>query len=469
MTDTNHTELFAQAAKHAAAYRDAVGDKPQRAELSYDEMRARFAAPVPETGADASAVIDEMVALAEPGLNAPTGPRFFGWVMGGSHPAGVAADILVSAWGQNAGNHSAMPATAAVEETAAGWLLDLLDLPRQASVGFVTGGTMANFVGVAAARGEVLRRAGWDVEADGLIGAPPITILLGDDAHATVYNALRLTGLGARSAQLIETDNNGAMIPAAIEKAIAQASGPTLVIAQAGQLNTGAFDPFNVIMDAAHDTGSWVHVDSAFGLWARAAEDRRHLTQGLERADSWAVDGHKWLQTPYDCGYAIVKNAEAHRRAMSISTSYLPASGEAERDPSQLVPELSRRARGFATWAIIKTLGREGIADLISRSCAYARRFADRMAREPDIAVVNDVVLNQVAIRFGTDRNDKEADQLTDALIARTRADGVCFVGPAAWRGQQVVRISVTNGATTQDDIDVSADALVSAWRAVTA
>lgn len=459
--------LFARAAEIGAAYRDQIAETPQRPDATYVEMRARFTGPVPETGGDPAAILEEMVALAAPGLNATTGPRFFGWVIGGSHPAGVAADMVVSAWGQNAGNHAGMPAASAVEAQAADWLLDLLDLPRSASVGFVTGATMANFVGVAAARGEILRRAGWNVEADGLIGAPPITVILGDDAHATVYNALRLAGLGAGRAILVPTDANGAMIASEAEKIIAAAEGPTLVVAQAGQLNTGAFDPFPAIADALAGKNAWLHVDGAFGLWARAADDLKHLAKGLERADSWAVDGHKQLQTPYDCGYAIVKHPDAHRRAMSIETSYLPPSSAAERDPSQLVPELSRRARGFATWATIKAFGRQGVADMVSGCCALARRLAGRLNQEPDIRVVHDVILNQVAIRFGTDRDPADADALVDALIAKTRADGVCFVGPANWRGERIVRVSVSSYVTTQADIDRTADALIAAWRAV--
>lgn len=460
-------QLFTQAAAHAIRYRTHVADGPQRPSQTFLQSRAHFTEAVPETGQDPQTLIDALVKGAEPGLHAMTGPRFFGWVIGGSHPVGVAADWLASAWGQNTGNHVATPAAAAVEAVAAGWLLDLLDLPREASVGFVTGATVANFVGLAAARGEVLRRAGWDVEAAGLFGAPPITVLIGDDAHTTVFSALQFLGLGHDRVRRVKTDAQGCMITADFAAAIDAVSGPVIVILQAGQINTGAFDPFAEIIPLARAKGAWVHVDGAFGLWARATPARRGKAQGIDLADSWATDGHKWLQTPYDSGYAIVRDEAAHRRAMTIAASYLPPTQEGERDPSHYVPELSRRARGFATWAIIKHLGRAGIAEMVERHCRVARLMADRFKNEQGIAVLNDVVLNQMLLRFGADEPAETSDRLTQQTITRIQQDGVCFAGGAKWRGAQVLRLSVISWGTTEAEGAAAADAICAAWRVV--
>lgn len=412
-------------------------------------------------------MIDTLVALSEPGLNAMCGKRFFGWVIGASHPVGVAADWLTSAWGQNAGNHQAAPAAAAAETVAATWILDILDLPRESSVGFVTGATIANFVCLASARGEVLRKAGWDVEANGLFGAPPISVIIGDDAHATVFSALKFLGLGHDRVDRIATDTQGCMIVAEGLAAIRNISGPAIVILQAGQINTGGFDDFAALIEAAHAVGAWVHVDGAFGLWARACPDRAALTDAVDAADSWATDGHKWLQTPYDCGYAIVRHEDAHRRAMTIAASYLPMAQDGERDPSHYVPELSRRARGFATWAMLKHLGRQGVAEMVDRHCRCARIIADRLRVEDGVEVMNDVELNQVMVRFGVDDAGDIADQCTRDTIAQIRHDGIIFAGGALWRGRQVMRISVVSWGTTETEALLAAEAIVSAWQVV--
>src|SRR5579859_523752 len=371
--------LLQQAARLAAEYRAGVNDSA--AALPYAAMRDAFDSPTPERGAPAGEIIDDLARRSTPGLRAMAGPRFFGWVIGASHPVGVAADWLTSAWGQNAGNHEAAPAAAAAETVAAKWLLDLLDLPRDASVGFVTGATIANFVCLAAARGAVLRQAGWNVEANGLFGAPPINVVIGDDAHTSVFSALQFLGLGHDRVLRVPTDAQGRMVADDLARFLARCSGPTIAIAQAGQLNTGAFDPIEAVVAAARQAGAWVHVDGAFGLWARACPETAHLAAGFEAADSWATDGHKWLQTPYDCGYAIVRDAEAHRSAMTIAASYLPPVAEGDRDPSHYVPELSRRARGFATWAMIRHLGRDGIAAMVAEHCRLARVLADQIGR----------------------------------------------------------------------------------------
>ncbi len=458
--------LFRAAAFHAQRFRSSVGDRLQRPELSYRDMRTLFDEPTPETGAPAGAVIDSLVQKAERGLQMATGPRFFGWVIGASHPVGVAADMLTGVWGQNCGNHEAAPAASAAEEVAARWLLDLLDLPRTCSVGFVTGGTAASLVGLAAARSAVLRRAGWDVEKDGLFGAPPIRVVIGDDAHTTVFLALQVLGLGHDRVVRVPTDRDGRMTAAGFRDAMEGCHGPSIAVLQAGQLNTGAFDSFAELIPLARERDAWVHVDGAFGLWARACPSRAPLAAGAEAANSWAVDGHKWLQTPYDTGYAIVRDADAHRRAMTAAASYLPAEEGDDRDPSHLVLELSRRARGFATWAVIRHLGRQGIADMVEGHCRIARRMAEALAREPGIAVENEVCLNQAVVSFGAGEAPDRRDALTASVIRRLQRDGECFVGGARWRGRHVMRLSVISAATTEADADRSVAAIVDAWRA---
>jgi glutamate/tyrosine decarboxylase-like PLP-dependent enzyme len=464
MERTAFENLLRAIAAATADYRAEDATRPHRPDISYGQALARFDAPTPERGASEEAVIAELMERAKGGLAAMTGPRFFGWVIGATEPAGVAADWLASAWAQNTGNAAATPATSAIEEISGRWLLDLLGLPRESSVGFVTGATMANFTCLAAARSEVLRRAGWDVEASGLFGAPPINVVLGEEAHSTIFSALRYLGLGAKRVVSVGVNQEGVMRADAFANAMRKLDGPTIVITQAGHINSGGFDPIEDIIPIARDKGGWVHVDGAFGLWARAASDLKHLAAGFELADSWGTDGHKWLQTPHDCGYAIVRYAEAHRRAMTIAASYLPAGGE--RHPADYAPELSRRARGLPTWAMIKALGREGIAAMVSRHCAQARRFAEALRQDPSIEILNDVVLNQIAVRLGRDMDGERSDALTLKTIERIQREGECFVGGALWRSRQIIRISVIGAPTTDADIDRSADAILSAWRA---
>jgi len=470
MQITAVADLFARAAEHAADFRIALPKRIQRPQQTYAQALAAFDSATPEAGTEARAVLDDLVARATPGLHAMAGPRFFGWVIGNSHPMGVAADFLTAAWGQNVGNHTASPAGAACETVAARWLLDLLDLPREASVGFVTGATVASFVGLAAARSEVLRRIGWDVEADGLFGAPPITVLIGAEAHITVFSALQFLGLGRARVTKIAVDRQGAMLPEAFAAAMrdAESDPAVIVITQAGQLNTGAFDPQDAIIDAARrHKNVWVHVDGAFGLWARACPTRAALAAGVDRADSWATDGHKWLQTPYDCGFAIVRDAEAHRRAMTIAASYLPPVAAGERDPSHFVPELSRRARGFATWSMLRHLGRDGIAAMVERHCRYAAMLASLLSDEKGVAILNDVVLNQVIVRFGADMTPEAGDAATAQTVTAIQRDGTCFAGTAQWQGRTVMRLSVSGGSTCENDVLRSAEAIIKAWRGV--
>ncbi|HEX6866379.1 MAG TPA: pyridoxal-dependent decarboxylase [Caulobacteraceae bacterium] len=454
-----HRVLFGRALAHANRFRDGVDVRPPWP-LEGPALEALFEGPTPEQGEDGAAVIDALAAAAEPGLAAAAGPNFFGWVIGSSHPVGVAADMMTSAWGQNAGNHMCSPAAAAAERVAARWLLDILRLPETCSVGYVTGATMAGFVCLAAARGAVLRRVGWDVEARGLTGAPPVRVFVGADAHITIISALRYLGLGSRPTR-VPTDGQGRMSAAALTQALAAGEGPAIVVAQAGQINTGAFDPFGEIAAACRAHGAWLHVDGAFGLWARAVPEFERLVAGLEEADSWSVDGHKWLQLPYDSGFAIVKHREAHQRAMSVSASYLPAADEDTYDPGQFVPELSRRARGFACWAMLKALGRDGIARMVRGHCAMTRRLAERLAAEPGIEVLNEAHLNQLVVAFGGD------DELTRAVIARLRAENEQLALGAVWKGRWALRISIISAPLTVDDVDLLGEAIVRAWRRV--
>lgn len=459
MRDAGLAALYARVAEYAAHRRAGDGERRHAPDLSYEAQVKRFALDLSREGAPAEQVINELIDIAEPGLAAMTGPRFFGWVIGGSNPVGVAADWLTSAWGQNTANHFATPSASAAEAAAAAALLELMDLPRESSVGFVTGATMAGFTCLAAARSEMLRRAGWDLESEGMAGSPPITVILGAEAHSTIFAGLKYLGFGERRLMTVDVDANGAILADAAVAAIHSVSGPVIVIAQAGHINSGSFDPFREIAAACRAKNAWLHIDGAFGLWSRATETHRKLGEGIELADSWSVDGHKWLQTPYDSAYAIVKHREAHVRAMQIAASYLPSAGSGVRVPADYVPELSRRARGFATWAMIRLLGRRGIAEMVSQHCALARRMA-RILSAAGAEILNDVVLNQVAVHFGSDAE-------TQAVIAKVQADGVCFVGGAHWRGRQVMRVSVTNENTTEADVNRSAAAMLAAWNAV--
>lgn len=460
-----HRRLFARALEHANRFRDRVADRPPWPAVTGVQLLSQFDGPLPEEGEDPVAVIDALTAAAEPGLSGTTGPRFFGWVIGASDPVGVAADMLTSAWGQNAGNYACSPAAAAAEQVAAKWLLDLLHLPAESSVGFVSGATIANFTCLAAARNAVLARVGWDVEVEGLAGAPRIRVFLGEDAHVTVFAGLRYLGLGTRATR-IATDAEGRMDAGALAAALAAATGPAIVIAQAGQINTGAIDPLPEIARLSRQHGAWLHVDGAFGLWALVVPEFAAMAAGIDEADSWAVDGHKWLQLPYDSGFAIVRDREAHRRAMSITASYLPTTAGGDHDPGQFVPELSRRARGFAVWAQLRALGRQGVVEMVWRHCELARRLATRLAAEPGVHVLNTVHTNQVIANFGEGTAD-ERSALTRAVIERLHADDICLAGGADWRGLWVLRMSVISGPLTETDIDRLVAAIRAAWHHV--
>ena len=404
-------------------------------------------------------VVEALARSAAPGLTASAGPRYFGFVTGGATPAALAADWLASAWDQNSFSAISSPAAAVVEEVAAGWLLDLLSLPRTASVGFTTGAQMANVVGLAAARHALLSSEGWDVEERGLSGAPSLRVFAGEEAHVTVFRALRLLGFGRVAVEVVPADGQGRMDGSALASALANGEGPAIVCAQAGNVNSGAFDPLVEIVAAAREHGAWVHIDGAFGLWAAACPSLAALCAGAADADSWATDGHKWLNVPYDCGVVAVRNPEHHRAAMAMTAAYLVAGGAGERSNSDFVPEASRRGRGFAVYAALRSLGRDGVAELVERNCALARRLAAGVAEVSGIEVLNDVVLNQVLLRFGA------KDALTDEVISRVQADGTCWVGGTLWQGVAAMRVSVSNWSTTEADIDRSVEAIVRAAR----
>jgi glutamate/tyrosine decarboxylase-like PLP-dependent enzyme len=442
--------------------RKILEDAAARAIRYLDGIGARSVAPSPEAVAaldgfderlpDRPTAPAEVLALLDrvgsPATMAVAGPRFFGFVMGGSLPATLAANWLAGAWDQNSALWKPTPATARIEAVALGWLLDVLALPADSAGAFVTGGTMANFTALAAARHAVLKRAGWNVEADGLVGAPPIAVIVGDEAHPTLFKSLGLLGLGRSRVTRVGVDGQGRMRA----DALPQIAGPAIVCTQAGNVNSGAFDPVGEICARVAGSGAWVHVDGAFGLWAAAAPSLAHLATGIERADSWATDAHKWLNVPYDSGLAFVRDGAALQAAMAITAEYLPTES-AFRNPSDFTPELSRRARGVEVWAALRSLGRSGIAGLVERCCRHARRFAEGL-RAAGFEVLNEVVLNQVVVAFG----DAET---TTRVIEAIQSEGTCWCGITVWQGRTGMRISVSSWATTEADVEKSLEAII--------
>ena len=447
----------------ARAYIASRADRPVWPATTLAALRDALGGALPADPIHCKDVIDALARAAEPGLVTTTGPRYFGFVTGGALPATVAAEWLTAVWDQPAGLYVLSPAASVVEEVAAGWLIDLLGLPAGASVGFVTGCHMANFTALAAARHELLRRAGWDVEAEGLQGAPRLRVIVGDEVHVSVIGALRMLGIGSRQIERVAADGEGRMKPEALEAALAGAQGPTIVCAQAGNVNSGAFDPVDAIADLTSRHQAWLHVDGAFGLWAAASSALRHHVRGIDRADSCATDAHKWLNVPYDSGLVFTAHPAAHRAAMSLSAAYLVRSAEEPREPMDWTPESSRRARGFAVYAALRSLGRSGVADLVDRCCRLARRFADRLQQEPTIQILNEVVLNQVLVRVVPPVGD--AGAATREALRLVQEERVCWLGGSRWRGMDAMRISVSNWSTTEDDIDRSADSIIWAAR----
>jgi glutamate/tyrosine decarboxylase-like PLP-dependent enzyme len=453
VAEVNERELLHRTADHAADFIETLGERPIRAEVGVDELIAALGGPLPEAGTEDDAVVDSLVEAAEPGLVGMASGRYFGFVIGGAVPAALAADWLTSAWDQNPGLYAAGPAAAVAEEVARGWLAELLGLPPDVSVAYVTGCQMAHVTALAAARHHVLAQAGWDVAAEGLAGSPPIRVVVGAKRHVTIDRALRLLGIGANALHVVPADDQGRMLVGELPDL---GGAPTIVCGQAGEVNTGAFDEFDAIADAAEAGEAWFHLDGAFGLWAAASPELAELMRGGDRADSWATDAHKWLNVPYDSGIAFCAHEDAHRAAMSVTASYLVQAKDGRmRDSVDWTPEFSRRARGFPIYAAIRSLGRSGIADLVERCCANARLFGE-LLEAGGATILNDVVLNQVLVRFG----DGEE---TRAVIARVQQEGTCWLGGTDWLGEHAMRISVSNWRTTADDIERSAAAVLAA------
>lgn len=437
------------ALEHAQRWLASLDERAVPPQVQVEDLVERLGRALPDGPQDPAAVVEHLATALEPGLTAMPSGRFYGMVIGGTHPAALAADWLTSAWDQNAGLARLTPAATATEVVASAWLLDLLGLPPECAVGFVTGGTMANFTGLAAGRDEVLRRAGWDVASRGLVGSPGVRVLVGAERHDTVDLALRYLGLGAPEA--VAADEEGCLVVADLERALGEHDAPTLVCLQAGNVHSGAYDPFAEAVAAAHRHGAWVHVDGAFGLFAAAAPAYQHLTAGIEGADSWATNAHKTLNVPYDCGIAVVRDPVAVRAAMGMHGDYLIH--DTAGDPFDKVPELSRRARSVPVWAVLTALGRTGVADLVERMAGHAAAFARGIAEIPGAEVLNDVVFTQVCVSFGD-------DDRTRSVVERMLQDGEAWMSGSTWRGRAVLRISVSNWSTSERDVGRSLRAL---------
>lgn len=451
MSDDAYARLLEAAAAHAGRYLATIDSRRVGPSPEDVAALARLGGVLGEEGQDPKAVLDLLDRIGSPATMAVMGNRFFGGVIGGSLPVTVAAHWLADAWDQNACLFELSPVAAYLEEVVLAWMIDLFGLPRESAGALVVGTQTAHVTALAAARHALLARAGWDVEQDGLFGAPPITIVVGEEAHATLFKALALLGLGRRRIVSVPVDSQGRMDAAALPRL----SGPAIICAQLGNVNSGCCDPLDTLCDAARESGAWIHVDGAFGLWASTAPARRHLTAGLARADSWATDGHKWLNTPQDCGIAIVRHRDALRDAMAVSGAYY---GEpAGRDPMRWCPDSSRRARAVELWAALRFLGRRGVGDQIERTCRLAERFAAGLRRAGH-EILNEVVLNQVLVSFGP-------GDLTGRVIRAIQDDGVCWCGGTTWHGRSAMRISVSSWATTEADIDICLEAVDRAYR----
>ena len=456
--DDGYDRALAAAARHATTWLQSVPDRPVGPRLPAHDLLGAFGGPLPTQGMPAEEVVELLARTAEPGLMAMPSGRFFGWVIGGTLPAALASDWLVSAWDQNAGLRYATPAMAAIEESAGTWLLELLGLPAGSDVGFVTGATMANFTGMAAARWRLFSDAGWDLDRDGLSGAPRLRCFVGRERHDTVDLGLRYLGLGKPT--VVEVDGQGRLIPAALDAALSEGSGPALVCLQAGNLHSGAFDPFPEALRVARKHGAWVHIDGAFGLWAAVTPGLRHLVQGYEDADSWGTDAHKTLNVPYDCGIAIVRDASALRSAMGLHASYLVHDAEGPGDPFEKVPELSRRARGVPVWAALKSLGRDGLAAQVQGLATAAADIAAGLARLDGVEVLNDVDYTQVCVAFGD-------DETTRAVTAGIIEDGRVWMSGSRWQDRDILRISVSNWQTGESEVGTAIAAVSAALSAV--
>ncbi len=445
----------------AVQYRRSIKQRPARPSLSLDEAVGRFRTPLSENGMQDVDVIDHIIRDADGGLHQMAAPTFFGYVLGGSHPIGVAADVLVSAWGQNAGSAFETPAVTGMERAVCDWVIDLLSLPSESGAGIVTGATSANMAGVFAARNALLAARGWNVEEDGLFEAPAIPVLIGADAHSAPYAALRYAGMGAGRVTKVATDLEGRTKVADFKKALDDCPAPPLVILQAGQINTGAFDPFDTLIPLVQAREGWVHVDGAFGLWLSAVPELKHRLAGVEAADSWAVDLHKWLNAPFDAGMIIVRDRTPLVASMSARGSYLPEQ-TAHWEPTDSTPELSRRARGIPSYAILRHFGRKGVRELILRHCRLAERIASALSKEPGIYVLNELHSNQIAVAFG---DGARGDAQTNQVLNHVQDRGKVYPTHGEWRGRRIIRISVIGYAMEDDDADLLVSEMIEAWR----
>jgi glutamate/tyrosine decarboxylase-like PLP-dependent enzyme len=459
MTDAERQALFEEVASYANGFLQDLPQRPIRPSATLEEMRDALDMPLPEDGMEAGMLIKELTAAAEPGLLATPSGRFFGFVIGGSMPATVAADWLTSVWDQNAGLYVGSPAAAVAEAVAGRWLKELLGLPPASSFGFVTGGQMANFTCLAAARHHVLGAIDWDVQRKGLHSAPSVRVLANATRHDTIDRSLRYLGMGTDSIVPVAADDQGRMIQDELGRALEASEGPTIVCAQAGNVNSGAFDSLAKVCALAHEGNAWVHVDGAFGLWAAVSPTRKHLVEGIGLADSWATDAHKWLNVPYDSGLAFCAHPESHRAAMSVHASYLIHGEGSERDSMDWNPEFSRRARSFPVYAAIANLGRAGVTEMVDRCCDLAQHFAQLLAADAYVEVLNDVVLNQVLVRFLADNGNH--DDKTRAVIKGVQQEGTCWMSGTTWKDMAAMRISVSNWSTTKQDVEASAAAVL--------
>ncbi len=447
-------DILSDASRRAIHYLESLDSRSVAPKADALAGLRAFDEPLPAGPGDPAETLRLLDEAGSPATMAMAGRRFFGFVIGGSLPVALGANWLAGAWDQNSALYRATPSTAYVEQVALRWLLDLLNLPPECTGAFVTGATVANLCALAAARHSLLKRAGWNVEAQGLFGAPPITVVVGAEVHPSVTKSLGILGLGRSRVVKVPVDERGSM---RLDQ-FPDIAGPTLVCVQAGNVNTGSFDPTAEICRRTRTSGAWVHVDGAFGLWAAAAPSRKPLAAGIELADSWATDAHKWLNVPYDCGLAFVRDAESLQAAMAVTAEYLPTQSEF-RNPSDFTPELSRRARGVEVWAALRSLGREGIAAMIERNCEQARRFAGRLSAA-GFEILNEVVLNQVLVSFGDPERTKK-------VIEGVQAEGTCWCGVTVWQGRTAMRISVSSWATTEADVDRSVEAMIRVARSV--
>jgi glutamate/tyrosine decarboxylase-like PLP-dependent enzyme len=458
--------LLQRTAELAADFLESLDERPVAPRAGRDELLASLGGPLPGAGLPATDVIEDLARDGEAGVVGMAGPRYFGFVIGGSLPAALAADWLTSTWDQNAGLFAAGPSASVVEEVIGSWLVDLLGLPDGTSIGLTTGCQMAHVTCLAAARHRVLERAGWDVEDHGLFGAPEISVVIGSETHATIPTALQYLGMGRSRVISVDSDEQGRMRLDSLAEALPSGNGPLIVSLQAGNVNTGSFDPIGRAIELIRDRNpeAWIHIDGAFGLWAAASPAYRDLLDGHAGADSWATDGHKWLNVPYDCGYAFVRDPSAHADALSPPGAAYIVYGSAERDEFRWVPEYSRRARGFPTYAALRSLGRDGVAEMVERGCRLASRMADGL-RDSGVEILNDVVLDQILARFHP-ADGGDADAWTRLIISRVQADGTCWLSGTTWHGMAAMRISIVNWSTTEEDIDRSLAAILEANRA---